>query len=98
MFFLSRFTISGHSMEPTLSQGQTVLASFIPFLFSKPKVDDIVAFRKGEKMFIKRISKINGEKYFVSGDNKEDSMDSRRFGWILKKDIVGKVVYKIRSL
>lgn len=94
MLLLSRFTISGHSMDPTILQGQTVLVSSIPFFFSKPKIGDIVAFKKPEKVFIKRIVKVDGEKYFVSGDNKNDSLDSRRFGWILKKDIIGKVILK----
>lgn len=83
-------------MEPTISQGQTVLVSAVPYLFSKPKIGDIVAFKKNEKVFIKRINKIDpsadGEKYFVSGDNKNDSFDSRRFGWITKENILGKVV------
>jgi len=108
-------------MEPKILQGQTVLASSIPYLFSRPRVGDIVLIRHSgdqaqpetpeslplnvdrrfwtgqndeeSKFLIKRISKIDGEKYFVSGDNKKDSMDSRRFGWILKKDIIGKVIY-----
>ena len=98
MLLFSRFTISGHSMEPNISQGQTVLVSSIPYFFSKPKVGDIVSFKKTGKVFIKRISGTDpsddGEKYFVGGDNKKDSMDSRRFGWILKKDIIGKVILK----
>ena len=90
MLLLSRFTISGHSMEPTLLQGQTVLVSSIPFFFSKPKIGDIVAFKKIKKIFIKRIAKIDGEKYFVRGDNKRDSMDSRRLGWVSRKKFWGK--------
>ena len=93
MLFLSRFVISGHSMEPTLTQGKSILVSSIPFIFSKPKVGDIVAFKKDGKTFIKRITKINGEKYFISGDNEKDSLDSRKFGWINKSDILGKVIY-----
>ena len=123
MLLLSRFIVQGHSMEPTLRQGQAILVSSIPFLFSEPKIDDIVLIRhsdkrsasrissqrlqqtrrfwtgqndEGSKFLIKRIARIDmsadGEKYFVSGDNREDSMDSRRLGWILKKDIIGKVV------
>lgn len=80
-------------MESTLLQGQSVLVSSIPFLFSKPKIGDIVAIRKSDKVFIKRITKIHGDKYFVSGDNKKDSLDSREFGFVEKKDILGKVVY-----
>mgnify|MGYP001597905152 FL=1 len=82
-------------MEPTIVSGQTVLVSKIPFLFLKPKIGDIIAFKKANKVLIKRIAKINGEKYFVKGDNKKDSFDSAKFGWIDKKEIVGKVILKI---
>jgi len=97
MLLLSRFTISGHSMEPSIKNGQTVLVSLIPYLFSKPKINNIVALgeRKSGKVFIKRIVKVDREKYFVSGDNKKDSVDSKDFGWILKKNIVGKVIYRV---
>ncbi len=82
-------------MEPTFLNGSFLLVSSIPYLLIKPKVGDIIAFKKDDKIFIKRIVKINGEKYFVKGDNKNDSLDSRKFGWIEKKEIVGKVIAKI---
>lgn len=79
-------------MEPAILQGQTVLVSSIPYLFSKPKSGDIVAFKREEKIFIKRIARIEGQKYFITGDNKNDSMDSRKFGWISRKAIIGKII------
>ena len=91
---LSKIRIVGHSMEPTLIEGQTVLVSNIPYLFSKPKIDEIITFKK-KKIFVKRIFKINGKKYFVKGDNEKDSFDSRKLGWINKKEIVGKVIFKL---
>jgi len=33
--------------------------------------------------------------YFVEGDNKEESIDSRLFGMITEKSIIGKVIYKL---
>lgn len=99
MFLLSRFKIYGHSMEPTIKNGETVLASSLPYLFSKPKIGDIAVFVKEEKMFIKRIVKIDpsvaGGKYFVSGDNKKDSLDSRKIGLVERSGIVGKVILLI---
>lgn len=98
MLLLSRFKIYGHSMEPTLLNGSIVLVSSIPYLVNKPKIGDIVAFRLNRKVLIKRIVKINKEeKYFVKGDNEKDSFDSAKFGWIKKKEIVGKVIGILNS-
>lgn len=36
-------------------------------------------------------TKIPKEEYFVLGDNRENSMDSRKIGLIKKKDIIGRV-------
>ncbi len=96
MLLLSRFKILGHSMEPTLKQNQTVIASSIPYFFMKPKVGDIVILQR-ERCIIKRISKISGDNFFVQGDNKA-STDSRDFGWINKKEIIGKVILNFKNL
>ena len=42
--------------------------------------------------------KIPEDKYLVLGDNREDSVDSREFGLIDKKDIMGKVKVRIWPL
>ncbi len=90
--FFAIFKISGHSMEPTIQDNQMVFVSRLPFLLFKPRIGDIIAFRNKDQVFIKRIIKINSEKYFIAGDNKKDSFDSRRLGWIDKKQILGKVI------
>lgn len=89
--------IEGHSMLPTLSPGQLVLVSSLPYLFSNPRIGDIVVFThpKENILYIKRLKKIIDEKYFVVGDNHVDSHDSREFGFIERKDIVGKVIKKL---
>lgn len=76
-------------MEPTLKNGSEVLASSIPYIFSEPKVGDIVAFKKDDKVFIKRIKKRKDDNYYLMGDNEKDSL---KIGWISKKDIIGKVI------
>jgi len=86
--------ISGHSMEPTIKNGSVVVISNILFMFKTPKEKDIIAFKNKDKVFIKRISKINNGKYFLEGDNKNDSLDSRKIGLIEGKDIIGKVILK----
>lgn len=88
---LSKIKVVGHSMEPSFYSGDFVLASSIPYLFGKPKVGDIIVFKKTNKIFTKRIAKIDREKYFVKGDNNKDSLE---IGWIPKNEILGKVMFK----
>ena len=66
--------------------------------FTKPKVDDIVVFNSPENeelLLVKRITDlklVDGEIfYFLMGDNRENSHDSRVFGWIPERLIVGRV-------
>jgi signal peptidase I len=96
MLLLSKFRVFGHSMEPGITNNGTVFASGIPYLFKKPGVNDIVVFKdKDKKVLIKRIIKKSEDKYFVQGDNKNDSLDSRQLGNISKQQIIGKVIYKL---
>lgn len=89
-----RFVVSGRSMEPAFSSGQILLVSFLPYLFQSPKIRDVVVMKdpRNGKFLLKRIIQINQEKYFVEGDNKKESTDSRVFGLLDKKNIVGKVL------
>lgn len=91
---LLKLKISGHSMQPIIKNGGIVIVSSIPYMFKNPKIGDIVAFKYKHKIFIKRIKLIKQEKYFMQGDNKNDSMDSRSLGFVFKKQILGKVIYK----
>jgi len=88
-------------MESFLLNNQTVLASSPPFIFSKPKVGDVVVFKVDNIIYIKRVKEIytspslrGASRYFLEGDNKEDSLDSRKIGWISRKQILGKIVFK----
>lgn len=80
-------------MEPTIKAGETILVNRIQYLFSSPQKDDIIALRdpRDGKILIKRITKKTRTEYFVQGDNKNSSTDSRVFGMIEKSAIVGKV-------
>lgn len=77
-------------MMPYLTPGNRVIASSIPYYFSKPKVNDVVVFTKDGKMLIKRIVRISGGEFFVEGDNKKDSLKTEP---IRRKQILGKVIY-----
>ena len=96
MLPLVRLKIIGHSMQPQIKNGESVLISSIPYLFKTPQINDIVAFKdNNEKTLIKRIKKIQNGKYFVEGDNKNDSLDSRKFGSISRNKIIGEVIFKL---
>src|SRR3990167_9766968 len=87
---ISRFTVSGNSMTPTLHSGQDVLSIN---WFVNPKVGDIVVIKKSGKEMVKRIEKVEDDKVFVIGDNPEESTDSRDFGPVNMDQVIGKVVY-----
>jgi nickel-type superoxide dismutase maturation protease len=80
-------------MEPTIVAGDTVLVNRMSYLFRHPQKNDVVALHdpRDGKILIKRITKRSGTKFFVKGDNKNSSTDSRVFGMIGKSAIVGKV-------
>lgn len=89
----TRFTVSGHSMIPTLNPGQNILVFNWFYIFVKPKIGDIVVIKVGSKEMVKRVRSIVDRNIFVMGDNPTDSLDSRKFGPIGKNQIIGKVVW-----
>jgi nickel-type superoxide dismutase maturation protease len=91
---LFRVKVKGHSMEPALKHNQIVIAGSLPYFFGKPHVGDIVVLSRG-KCIIKRIINVKENEIFVVGDNNKESTDSRDFGWISKRKIIGKVICKI---
>lgn len=95
--FLSPFylyKISGDSMEPTIHCGSFAGVNRLAYIINKPKIGDVVAFRdpRDGKILIKRITDIKNDEYFVEGDNKSASTDSRKFGMISYKSIIGKLI------
>lgn len=87
----SFFKVSGHSMEPFLKEGSVVLTSSIFPI----KILDVIVVQYENKKMVKRIMEIKNGKVYVEGDNKKDSLDSKKIGWIDRKEIVGKVLFKI---
>ena len=81
-------------MAPKIKDQDSVLSSGVYYWFSSPKINDIVVVSFNKSILIKRITGIKNGKYFLSGDNKNDSLDSRKFGLVLRNQILGKVFYK----
>lgn len=44
---------------------------------------------------VKKISQIKDGKVYLEGINKNESVDSRTFGWIQRKSVIGKMIYKL---
>jgi nickel-type superoxide dismutase maturation protease len=90
--------VTGDSLSPEFQEGDFVLVSKIPFSLSSIREGDIVVFNHPEYgIMIKKVAITypqSGE-YFVVGTHGH-SVDSRRFGNISRKDLVGKVIWHIR--
>jgi signal peptidase I len=107
--FIEAYRIPTTSMEPTVRQGDCVLADKTAYRRMPPKKGDVVIFVSPDdrsKKFIKRIEALPGETIdsadgtkkevphgyiYVLGDNRSNSYDSRQFGFIPLRDVVGKV-------
>jgi signal peptidase I len=87
------------SMEPTLKPGQIILSDTWAYEDKSPEIGDVVTFEHGvkHKTFVKRINFWpngdieNNGLWFVTGDNAKLSQDSRYFGGIESKQLIGKV-------
>lgn len=77
-------------MQPFLKAGSRVLSLNC---FYKLKLNDLVVARVNNRLIIKRITKMNHDKLFLEGDNRSESTDSKQFGWVNKKNIIGKVIF-----
>jgi nickel-type superoxide dismutase maturation protease len=94
--FREIFRVEGDSMMPALRDGDLVLINPHADL----RIGDVVLARhpfKQSVKIIKRIAEIlPGERYILLGDNPPESSDSRSFGAIAAKDILGKAEAKIK--
>ncbi len=97
MLPLRRFRVMDRSMEPTLREGDQVVASPLPFLLRRPSVGDLVVLRHPfeDRFLVKRISRIEGHLVAVIGDNPRRSTDSRVFGPVPLDSLVGKVLLQL---
>ncbi|HET7301914.1 MAG TPA: S26 family signal peptidase [Candidatus Saccharimonadales bacterium] len=74
-----------------LRPDQLVLVSGI---VGRLKPGHIIVFRHNGLEKIKRITAVDKQKgYFVEGDNRRQSVDSRHFGWIAPHAVAGRVIW-----
>lgn len=81
-------------MLPTYKPGEKVLV-VKKGLIAVQKGAVVVAKNPEKRLVIKRVKKKAGDTFFLVGDNEMQSTDSRQFGWIEKKNIIGKVIFSL---
>lgn len=108
LFIAQPFLVSGNSMVPTFHNGDYLIVDELSYRFRAPSRGDIVIFRspvEPKKHLIKRIIGIPGDtmdsltlgasEYFVEGDNRAESFDSRYWGALPGKLITGRALLRL---
>ncbi|MBI3983898.1 S26 family signal peptidase [Candidatus Microgenomates bacterium] len=91
-FPLILYKVIGSSMSPT-HQSQDFL---IGWRWFRPKVGKVVV-AKTDRLVIKRVMKIDGDRVWLEGDNSIASTDSRHIGWIPREKVKAKIIRSFRS-
>lgn len=90
-----KYVCEGKSMNPTLKDGEVVLVDREAEIVA----GDIVVARhpfEPNSEVVKRVVRINEHgHYFLLGDNRDDSIDSRDYGPVRREYIKGKVVARM---
>ena len=91
--------VTGESLSPSFHEGDYVLIAKSPFLLRSLHSGEVIVFRHPSYgVMIKRIERLSpdGNEIYVLGTHPE-STDSRQFGPVRREDVVGKVLWRIKS-
>lgn len=87
--------VKGSSMEPTYQDGDYVLFEKVSVYLGRIYPGDVVALRyplDQTTRLVKRVEKIESDKFFVVGDNLDESSDSREWGPVERSFLIGKAL------
>jgi signal peptidase I len=90
---LTLIAVEGHSMRPTLAEGDRLLV----VRRRRYRVGDVVALpdpRRPDRVVVKRVAAVDGDRVSVLGDDADASTDSRTFGPVPARSVIGRAVYR----
>jgi nickel-type superoxide dismutase maturation protease len=91
--------VTGESLSPFFLEGDFVVVSKIPFVLRRIRAGDIVVFKHpAYGTMIKKVDHLStdGNEVFVLGTHQE-STDSRQFGPLSRRQLIGKVIWHIKK-
>ena len=75
-------------MYPTLDHNE-IVAVYPKEVYG---LNDVIAFKQGQKLYVKRITAVDGNRLWVESDNQDiPTVDSNVFGWISTNSVIGVV-------
>jgi signal peptidase I len=105
LFVFDLMIAEGQSMEPAIRNGALLVVNRLQYglrfpggrrfliRWAKPKPGEVLVFYTPQgKLAVKRYTAAAGDDFFVLGDNRLRSFDSRSYGPIRGDDIIGKVL------
>lgn len=91
------YGVAGASMQPAIRPGQVIVVNRLAFRIRSPKRGDVVVAQhpaQPDLIVVKRLTGDNGDgRYILRGDNSDRSLDSRHYGAISPRQILGRVVF-----
>jgi nickel-type superoxide dismutase maturation protease len=92
-----RYKVYGDSMLPTLKEGYEVICYRRAYTKNPPKVGDLVVAKIKDLEIIKRVMFVRDDEVYLKGDNEQQSTDSRNFGWINNRQVIGKAIWTFKK-
>ena len=100
---VGRYIVEGPSMEPAFHDGDRLVVNRLAYHRKAPAAGDAVVVRDPDvraRFLLKRIAVApdhidpGPRRLYLLGDNAGESRDSRHFGLVHRRDIIGKVWFR----